>query len=112
MRNRIFAIASFAALASGPMPAAAAEEGLSACANADPNIAIIACSVLIESGSQSPADLSRDYNNRGGAFSAKGDYDHAILDLDEALKLDPTNGGALINRGNSYGAERQYDRAL
>ena len=29
------------------------------------------------------------YNNRGLAYRAKGDYDHAIADYNEAIRLDP-----------------------
>jgi len=29
--------------------------------------------------------------DRGGAYLRKGDYDHAIKDYDEALKINPKN---------------------
>ena len=33
---------------------------------------------------------------RGGAYQAKGDFDHAIADLDKALQLDPKSALALF----------------
>src|SRR5258708_12404371 len=112
MRRVVWGLVSIVGLSLNAASAATHEEASSACANSNPDIAIIACSALIESGGEAPGDLSRDFNNRGGAYSAKGDYDHAIDDLDQSIKLDSENAGAYINRGNSYGAKKEYDRAL
>src|SRR5258708_38815653 len=112
MRRVVWGLVSIVGLSLNAASAATHEEASSACANSNPDIAIIACSALIESGGEAPGDLSRDFNNRGGAYSAKGDYDHAIDDLDQSIKLDSQNAGAYINRGNSYGAKKEYDRAL
>src|SRR4051812_40033855 len=112
MRRAVWSLVSVIGLSMTAASAATHDEAASACSDRDPDIAIIACSVLIELGGEAPGDLSRDFNNRGGAYSAKGDYDHAILDLDQSIQLDSQNAGAYINRGNSYGAKREYDRAL
>ena len=34
------------------------------------------------------------YNNRGGAYARKGDYDQAITELNEVIRLDPANTDA------------------
>src|SRR5882757_6940457 len=112
MRRVVCGLVSIIGLSLNAASAATHEEASSACADRDPDIAIIACSVLIESGGEAPDDLSRDFNNRGGAYSAKGEFDRAIDDLDQSIKLDSENAGAYINRGNSYGAKKEYDRAL
>ncbi len=39
------------------------------------------------------------YNNRGNIYKAKGDYDKAIPDYNEAIRLDATYVPAYINRG-------------
>ena len=52
------------------------------------------------------------YNNRGGAYSKKGDHDRAIADYDRAIELDPNDVVAYINRGTAYGDKDEYDRAI
>ena len=52
------------------------------------------------------------YNNRGLAYSNKGDYDRAIADLSLALSLDPQMVVAYQNRGYAYRMKGEYDRAL
>src|SRR5215471_6134368 len=113
MDPRIRGLVSLAALlAASSAAAAGADEANKGCADHNPQVAIIACSVLIESGTEPAANLSREYNNRGGAYGATGDFDHAIQDFEQAIRLDRENFGAFINRGNTYQAQRQYDRAL
>src|SRR6516164_8569996 len=52
------------------------------------------------------------FNNRGMAYQAKGQYDHAIADFDEAIRRDPKLAPAFYNRGLAYGSKDQYDRAI
>ena len=41
------------------------------------------------------------YCNRGVAYANKGDYDKAIADCNEAIRLDPKDAVAYCNRGLS-----------
>jgi tetratricopeptide (TPR) repeat protein len=43
---------------------------------------------------------------------AKKDFDRALRDFDQALRLNPTFTTALINRGYTHRARREYDRAI
>jgi lipoprotein NlpI len=52
------------------------------------------------------------FYNRGNAYAAKAQYDRAIEDFDQAIRLDPKYALALYDRGIAYGAKGQYDRAI
>jgi lipoprotein NlpI len=52
------------------------------------------------------------FYNRGNAYAAKAQYDRAIEDYDQAIRLDPKDADVFYNRGNTYLAKAQYDRAI
>ena len=43
------------------------------------------------------------FRDRGAAYYFKKDYERAIKDYDEAIKLDPRSDRAYANRGAAYG---------
>jgi tetratricopeptide (TPR) repeat protein len=49
---------------------------------------------------------------RGVGCAAKGQFDRAIPDFDEAIRLNPNYADAFYNRANAYAERRQYDRAI
>jgi tetratricopeptide (TPR) repeat protein len=49
---------------------------------------------------------------RGLTWQAKGDYERAIADLDEAIRLDPKNVAAFQKRGLLWWTRTEYDKAL
>ena len=63
---------------------------------------IAGCTALIQSRRLNNQDLFLAYTNRGQAYFTKGDYDHAIADLTEAITLDQTNATAFYMRGASF----------
>ena len=77
-----------------------------------PEQQITGCTNAIQSGKYSGKDLSWAYYNRGIAYGAKGDYDRAIADFNEAIRLDPKSARAYGNRGNDYLAKGDYDHAI
>ncbi len=62
--------------------------------------------------SQDPERIAAAYNNRGNALYAEADYDHAIADYDEAIKLDHNLATAYYNRGNVYYDKGDLTRAI
>lgn len=57
--------------------------------------------------------------NRGNIYHVKGDYDRALRDYEQAIRLDPANPGAYINRaltlvehGDFEAALKDYDEAI
>src|ERR1700733_2712070 len=60
------------------------------CASDDPERDLQACSALIQSGHETGMSLAKAFYDRGLAYAKKGDYDLAIQDYDQALRLNPT----------------------
>jgi tetratricopeptide (TPR) repeat protein len=56
--------------------------------------------------------LAVTYYHRAGRYIHKGDFDHAIADLDQAIGIDPQFAGAYYNRGMTYDYKHDYDRAI
>jgi Flp pilus assembly protein TadD len=53
-----------------------------------------------------------DFFNRAFEEAKNGDYDGAIADYTEAIRLQPNYADAFINRGIAYDSVKQYDKAL
>ncbi len=73
---------------------------------------ITACTSLIESGKETRPDQAAAYDNRGAAYAFKGDFDRAIANFTEAIRLDPKDVFAFHNRGIAYAAKGDFDRAI
>ena len=76
------------------------------------DIHIDGCTSLINSGKQTTQTLVIAYNNRGNAYTGKGEYDRAIQDYDQSIKLNPNYARAFNNRGVAYQKKGEYDRAI
>jgi len=101
--HSLLATAAVAAMASlGPGAALAqTEQQRTSCAgkgNASRDQQISACTAVIQSGKDSPKQQSITYRTRGSAYFYKSDYERAIQDYTQAVKLDPQNAEAFDNR--------------
>lgn len=83
--------------------------------------AIAACSQIISSGSQGKVQLAEAYLSRGNAHVDKAntsqaaqlpEFELAIADYNEAIRLNSNHAIAFNNRGAMYAAKREYDRAI
>jgi tetratricopeptide (TPR) repeat protein len=70
------------------------------------------CTALIDAGQGTTTSLAIAYNNRGNAYTGKSDYDRAIQDFDQSIKLNPAYFKPLNNRGVAYFRKGQYDLAI
>jgi tetratricopeptide (TPR) repeat protein len=85
---------------------------LSKCRSANPDTRIAGCTALIQSGLIKTGNLSTIYNNRGTAYSSKGDHDRAIQDFNEAIRLNPKDTTVYVIRGDAYNGKGNYDLAI
>jgi tetratricopeptide (TPR) repeat protein len=76
------------------------------------DVAIAACTRLIESGEFMGNGLAPIYFNRGVTWYDMGDHDRAIQDYNEAIKLNPNFEQAFFNRGNAFDENEQFERAI
>jgi tetratricopeptide (TPR) repeat protein len=60
----------------------------------------------------SEVERSRAAYNRGKEALDRGDFDRAIADYNEAIKLDPNYAPAFNGRGIAYGRKNEFDRAI
>ncbi len=69
------------------------------------------CLSIIRSG-QMAADFSAAFDARGIIYLGKHQYDRAVQDFDEAIRLDSNDAGIFNNRGNAYDNKGEQDRAI
>jgi tetratricopeptide (TPR) repeat protein len=77
-----------------------------------PDAAIVHCTRAIETGQLSQAQLGYALRLRGFAYTRKGEYDQAIQDFDQALRLNPNDAATLVGRGAAYFGKKQLERAI
>lgn len=73
---------------------------------------IAACTSVLDSGKFGQQGAIRAHFNRAAAYNRKGEYDHAIADYDELIRLYPQNMYAYYCRAYSYYQLGDYDHAL
>jgi len=56
----------------------------------------------INQGDLSTENLIVAYNDRGNAYGKKGDYQQALADFDQVIKLSPEDADGYYNRGLTY----------
>jgi lipoprotein NlpI len=113
MRLSVGAISSVALLVLAIPAWSASQEDKADCAQlADSERRIRGCTAIIQDQSESEANRARAYNNRGITYTHQEDFDRAIADLTEAIRLDPTWAGAYSNRGRAYREKGEDHRAI
>jgi tetratricopeptide (TPR) repeat protein len=104
---------------SAPSSASGQGDLLAQCEGRDPDVAIRACTNLIDSGRVDSELLPKFIAQRAGAYANKYQYDRAIKDYNHAIKLRPEfwiafdgRGLAHANRLNFELAIKDYDQAI
>jgi len=102
-----------AALFAVTAPAVAASRAdWDACKGDDPDRSIAACTRIIQGRGETAKNSAIAHHERGLAYRSKGDFDRAIADLSEAVRLDPKYAEAYYGRGLAYGNKDDLDRAI
>lgn len=78
----------------------------------DSSQAISACTEAIEQGDLTDEDLAFAYSNRALGFRDLDQFDRALADFAEAIKLSPADALHLTNRSTVYSALGQAGQAL
>jgi lipoprotein NlpI len=78
----------------------------------DQNRRIAGCTRILQDSEETPQNRAITYNSRGFAYyTDKEDYDRAIADYSEAIRLDPKYESAYVNRAEAYAAKGDNNRA-
>jgi len=88
------------------------EKNRALCQDKDPKIALSACTAEIDAHLDSAADLAIALNHRGLAYVRLGEFNLAIVDLNQSIRLKPDSAEALFNRGIAYSDDGDYARAV
>jgi tetratricopeptide (TPR) repeat protein len=110
VRRYVVAVGSL--LLAGTFESQAAADDVRICAHDSGDIAIAACTRAIKSGRYKGHGLAAKYMNRGVEWEAKKDYDRALADYGEAVRIDQKYADAFYNRCIIYNLQEDYDRAL
>ena len=78
----------------------------------NPEVVIKGCSKIIDDTQNGPAMSATAHNNRGVAYRLRGEYDLALNDYNEAIRLNPNFANYYNNRGIIYRHKHDYDRAI
>ena len=76
------------------------------------DVQIGGCTAVLQSDRTSAGNRAVAFTNRGIAYAGKKDYDRAIADFNEALKINPNLAMAYNNRGSAVQSKGDYDRAI
>jgi hypothetical protein len=64
-----------------------------------PSDRVAACSAVIDGNAETGRRLAAAYCNRGHGLTEAREFDRALADLDEAIRIDPAYACAYSNRG-------------
>ena len=96
-------------LLAGTAAAQSRKENVARCTGQDPDLKIEGCTALIQSGGETTGSLAKIFYNRGNGYLDKSQYDRAIQDYDQAIRLNPNFALAFYWRGISK--QKKGDKA-
>src|SRR5258706_429206 len=79
---------------------------------ASPEDKLQSCTAVIQSGGQTPQGLVAAFNSRGNVHLNNRNYDRAIDDYNETIRIDPKYAIGFYNRGLAYLRKGRLDPAI
>src|SRR5579859_2102872 len=90
-----------------------ADQEIKSCeAGKDADLRITTCTEIIRKNPGATHKLGLAYFLRGNAYQAKEDYEHAIADYDESLRLVPGIMVVVKSRGMAHARKGDYDQSI
>lgn len=93
-------------------PGLAQDRDWTECGSSDMPTRLAGCTRLIDRTREPPKNRANAYVRRGMAYLSMRDLERAVLDLDQAIKLDPKMTDAYGNRAVAHILRKDYERAL
>jgi lipoprotein NlpI len=87
-------------------------EGSKTGSGVTPDLVLQYCSRAIQSGQLSEPNLAIAFFSRGNAYSNKEEYDRAIQDLDQAIRLNPNYASAFYTQGPARFNQGRFEAAV
>lgn len=81
-------------------------------ANGKPDMLIATCSRVVHAKNIKPEARAAAYLARGNVYRRAQQYQRALADYNESLKLDPDSAPALTSRGNAWRGMDNLDKAI
>ena len=76
------------------------------------DLRITGCTRLINAREVSTRSIASAYNKRGIAWKQKGEFDKALADYAQAIRIDPKQRYPWHNRAHLWLSREQYDKAI
>src|SRR6266536_1689267 len=100
------------ALAAVPVTAATQKDKQDCEQMSNPGLKVSACTRILQSGNLTPELKATAHHHRGVGFLLQSNFDRAIVELNEALRADPTYKRSYNSRGNAWKGKGELDNAI
>ena len=100
------------ALAALPASAASQKDSQDCEQMTKPGLKVSACTRILQSGGLTTELKASALHHRGVGFLLQSNFDRAIVEFNEALRIDPTYKWSLNSRGNAWKGKGELDLAI
>ena len=82
------------------------------CQSGNPDSKIAACTTLLNANQETAKSRAVIYSNRSVGYYSKGDYDRAIQDATEGIRLNPNEPSLYYTNGLAYKKKGDFDHSI
>lgn len=83
-----------------------------ACRSIDDNVSLLGCTEVIQGGKSPAKNLLYAYNRRSVVYINRKQYDLAIADSNQAIRIDPNRSVSYYDRATAYLRKGDYENGL